>query len=179
MLGKQCWRIVNNPDSLASKILKRCYFPNETLITGSKKKNYGSFAWKSLLWGKGILEAGMRWRVGNGTAISIYKDNWIPNSSFLKILSHPKLGVDATVNRLISSSGGWNMEVLNQNFSMEEINGILQIPVGGGEVVNTNIWHFEKNGCYSVKSGYWVGKSLTQYPSSSSCSNLVWWWKRL
>ena len=73
LLAKQGWRILKNPNSLATKILKGCYFSDcGFLETGKKPLN--SFVWKSIFWGKGILDIGVRWRVGNGSSIHIYKD---------------------------------------------------------------------------------------------------------
>ncbi|KAK2642401.1 hypothetical protein Ddye_024164 [Dipteronia dyeriana] len=153
LLAKQCWRIFKNPTSLASRTLKGCYFPNDNLLNATKKSS-GSFVWNSLLWGKGILESGLRWRIINGSSIRIYKDNWILRASTFKILSSLTLGELATVDCLLSPSGGWDFDVLNQNFMQNDVDAILQIPIGDGTTHNSIMWHFEGNGCYSVKSGY-------------------------
>ncbi|KAK3226387.1 hypothetical protein Dsin_006249 [Dipteronia sinensis] len=72
LIAKQCWRIFKNPDSLASGTLKGCYFPDCGFLEATKKAS-GSFLWNILLWGKGILDKGLRWRVENGTSIRVYK----------------------------------------------------------------------------------------------------------
>ncbi|KAK2634346.1 hypothetical protein Ddye_029138 [Dipteronia dyeriana] len=110
LLAKQGWRIIKNLDSLASRTLKGCYFPNSSFLAAGKTST-GSFIWNSLLWGRGILDKRLRWRLGNGTSIRIYKDNWVSRPNTFKILSTPSLG-DTTVDRLLSPSGGWDMQVL-------------------------------------------------------------------
>lgn len=166
LLAKQCWRIIHFPNSLASRVLKGCYFPNFNLIK-MPKKFVGSFVWHHLDWGKGILELGIRKWVGNGASIRIYKDNWVPGSTSFRVCSPPSLGLDATVDYLLTDSSGWNLQKLNSNFSIDEIDRILQIPIGFGPADDTNIWNFEGTGIYSVKSGYWVSRNLIPSPSPS------------
>ncbi|KAK3205515.1 hypothetical protein Dsin_019561 [Dipteronia sinensis] len=88
-------------------------------------------------------------------------------------------GLDDTVNGLISHFGEWNIQVLNHNFSKYEIDGILQIPIGCRDVVDTHIWHFENNGCYSVKNGYWFGRRFAPTSSFFNSGALTKWWERL
>jgi hypothetical protein len=40
-----------------------------------------SYAWRSIVSAKDMLEIGARWSVGNGAKIRIWKDRWIPNQS--------------------------------------------------------------------------------------------------
>ncbi|KAK2652654.1 hypothetical protein Ddye_012510 [Dipteronia dyeriana] len=166
LLTKQCWRILKFPDSLAARTLKGYYFPNCDFLDATKRST-GSFIWNSLLWGRDILEKGLRWRVGNGNSIWVYKDNWVTRPNTFKILSSPSLGVNIKVNDLFSPSGGWNLDLLKLNFLDSDIEAILNIPLGSGTRDDTVIWHFEGNGVYSVKSGYWLGCNWDQNPSRS------------
>ncbi|KAK3211830.1 hypothetical protein Dsin_016536 [Dipteronia sinensis] len=153
LLAKQCWRILKSPDSLATRTLKGCYFPNCNFLEATKKYS-GFYLWNSLMWGKGILEKGIRWRVGNGSSIRVYKDNWLPRPYTFKIISTPAINVDTTVNNLFSSSGGWNLQLLKQNFLDCDVEAVLKIAIGSGSRDDSVIWNFEGNGVYSVKSGY-------------------------
>ncbi|KAK3205556.1 hypothetical protein Dsin_019602 [Dipteronia sinensis] len=83
LLAKQCWRILKNPGSLAVKVLKACYFRNGNFIE-AKSNDDASFVWRSLIWGKELLKAGIRWCVGNGKSIFIYNDKWVPRPSTFK-----------------------------------------------------------------------------------------------
>ncbi|KAK3204488.1 hypothetical protein Dsin_018534 [Dipteronia sinensis] len=108
LLAKQCWRVIKTTNSLASRVHKGCYFSNHNLIE-MPKKVAGSFIWHCLVWAKGILDLGMRKRVGSGASIRIYKDNLVPGSSSLGIRLSITLGLDATVDCLLLDSG-----VINQ-----------------------------------------------------------------
>ena len=82
---------MSNEDSLASRVLKSCYFPEASFLNAECKPT-ASFVWKSLMWGKEIISAGSRWRVGNGAKIRIYKDQWILRPSTFSHLSPHVLG---------------------------------------------------------------------------------------
>ncbi|KAK3187995.1 hypothetical protein Dsin_027556 [Dipteronia sinensis] len=167
LLAKQGWRILKNPDSLVARVLKGCYFSRGGFMDASKKDSY-SFVWKSIIWGKGILDAGMRWRVGNGSSITIYKDRWIPRPSTFKIISNPKLGRNAKVECLISPSGGWDLQKINCNFDKEDVKEILSIPLGSGKTEDIMLWHCDERGLYTVKSGYCIGQELAGSPGVSN-----------
>ncbi|KAM1633707.1 hypothetical protein ACFXTN_010725 [Malus domestica] len=69
-LAKQGWRLVQNPDSLASQLLKAKYFPHNSLYQASLG-SAPSVCWQGILVARSILERGSRWRVGNGNSIRI------------------------------------------------------------------------------------------------------------
>jgi hypothetical protein len=74
MLGKQCWRILTEPDSLCARVLKGRYFPNGEFWNAICPRT-SSYTWRSLMHGKKLLQQGLIWRVGDGKQISISKDN--------------------------------------------------------------------------------------------------------
>ncbi|KAK3211950.1 hypothetical protein Dsin_016656 [Dipteronia sinensis] len=166
------------PESLATKVLRGCYFREGNFLNASKISS-ASFVWNSLMWGKDVLDAGLRWRVGGGSSIHIYKDRWVPRPSTFKILSPPSLGDDATVDKLISPLGGWNCHLLKQHFSLDDYRAVLQISIGSYTGVDSVLWQNDQSGRYTVKSGYRVSWSLSPHPSSSNSSLVVSWWIRL
>ncbi|KAK3212786.1 hypothetical protein Dsin_017492 [Dipteronia sinensis] len=113
LLARQCWRILKFPNSLAATILKGKYFHDSNIWEASSSPS-ASFLWNSLMWGRGIIEAGIRWRVGRGSCIRIYGDRWIPRPSTFKIISPQVLDVNATVETLMSPSGGWDVDLVRQ-----------------------------------------------------------------
>ena len=89
MLSKQVWRLLACEDSLFYRFFKAKFFPTGSILEA--KEGSGSFAWKSILKGRRIIQLGMSWRVGNGATIQIYHDNWLPDPSLKKIISKPLL----------------------------------------------------------------------------------------
>ena len=38
MLAKQCWRLINNPDTLCARVLRAKYYPDGNLLKAGNKK---------------------------------------------------------------------------------------------------------------------------------------------
>ncbi|XP_059440462.1 uncharacterized protein LOC132172916 [Corylus avellana] len=76
LLAKQGWRLMQYPDSLAAKIIKAKYFPTGSFMSANLD-NKPSFAWRSILVGRKLLEEGLYWRIGNGRSVRICEDRWI------------------------------------------------------------------------------------------------------
>jgi hypothetical protein len=64
-LAKQCWRLLQSPESLLAKILKAKYYHN-SFYMDAKLGLKPFFTWRSIHGTRDILEAGLLWRVGNG-----------------------------------------------------------------------------------------------------------------
>ena len=78
MLAKQGWRLIQQQDSLLFKCFKARYFPRFNFLEASDVLN-SSYVWKSLMAAQPILKMGCCWRVGDGSAIRVTSNKWIPN----------------------------------------------------------------------------------------------------
>jgi hypothetical protein len=85
LLGKQGWRLLVNPDSLCAKVLKGKYYPNSDFLSATRKK-HASETWRAILFGREVLRKGAIKRVGPGTSVDIWKDNWLPSAVQMKPL---------------------------------------------------------------------------------------------
>ncbi|KAL5574791.1 hypothetical protein UlMin_016490 [Ulmus minor] len=169
LLAKQGWRLIRFPDSLVGKMLKACYFPNcsflEAKVGGGGSPSY---TWRSILWGRSIIELGSRWRVGSGDSIRVTEDRWIPKGSSFKIVDPPPLPDNFRVSELRFPSGVWDADFIRSLFGDEVAKVILSILVGSMEHDDTLIWHHTRDGEFSVKSGYKVALSIDDV---AECSN--------
>jgi hypothetical protein len=50
MLAKQCWRLIQNPDSLCAQVLRAKYYPDGNILIAGPKKG-SSYTWKSIVAG--------------------------------------------------------------------------------------------------------------------------------
>ncbi|XP_041020459.1 uncharacterized protein LOC121262108 [Juglans microcarpa x Juglans regia] len=122
LLAKQDWRIIQQPHSLAARVLKAKYFYRSDFLRGKVGSN-ASYLWRSFMAAKQVLQEGLVWRIGNGEAVNIWHDRWIPCPSTFKVQSPLKEGYEGRlVSTLIDkSSGGWNIPLLRELFVVEEV----------------------------------------------------------
>lgn len=168
LVAKQGWRVIQSPNSLVSKVLQARYFKNSNFLSASLGSN-PSFIWRSILWGREVIKRGIRWRVGNGKKISVYEDNWLPRPDAFKPISPPALPKDSVVADLLNDMNQWDEDKLNHYFMHEDTAVILKIPLPNGQAGNEILWHFDKRGEFSVKSGYQLALKL-KFPEASSNS---------
>lgn len=86
LLTKQGWRILHNPVSLVSCILKQKYFPKGEFLE-AKMVGRPFQVWQSLLAGRTLLKAGLIWRIGNGQSIKIWEAQCINRAYSFKVQS--------------------------------------------------------------------------------------------
>jgi hypothetical protein len=86
MLAKQCWRLLNEPESLCAKVLRAKYYPDGDILN-ARLRNGASLTWQSIHAGIQTFKRGCIWRVGNGEKINIWSDPWIPSSPDRKIMA--------------------------------------------------------------------------------------------
>ena len=155
MLAKQCWRLIDNYDSLCARVLRSRYYPSGDILNCELKKG-SSYVWQSIWAGIQTFKKGSIWRVGDGTKIDIWEDCWIPNSSSRKILTVRGNRVLSRVNELIDPYlGEWDEDLIRENFWPIDADRILQIPLYRQGTVDYIAWHLTKNGVFSVRSAYY------------------------
>ncbi|KAL6176931.1 hypothetical protein ACLB2K_053563 [Fragaria x ananassa] len=159
LLAKTVWRIVLHPDSIINRVLHAKYVRNgDWAAAGVGVKP--SFVWRGLVWGKDLLCAGIRWRIGSGDLVKIWGDKWLPTPWSFKVVTPCFMDPNARVSQLMSQPGMWDMNFIKQHFLPVDVEKILVVPLcdgNGGDVV---VWHFSDDGRFSVKSGYWFGMEM-------------------
>nr|DAD33570.1 TPA_asm: hypothetical protein HUJ06_012421 [Nelumbo nucifera] len=133
LLTRKASRLIRNPYSLWSKLIKGKYFPYSTFWEATIGHK-ASQAWRSLLWGKDVLKKGCIWRIGNESSMRIWEDKWIPNQGNSQTYDQnrencPLLQVQ---DLLTQHPRRWNMETNRQWFHPQEANVIQSIPISWG-----------------------------------------------
>ena len=102
----------------------------------------------------------------------IWKDKWLPQPATYMIQSPPLLlDLNALVCELIdSNTKWWNLPMLKNLFSEEEVNLILSLPISVANQRDKQIWKDTKNRLFSVKSAYFIQKELEQKGEVESSS---------
>ena len=101
LLARQGWRLMQNPQSLVARLLKAKYFPHADFLDAAIPAN-ASYVWRSICAANVVLKAGLRWRIGTGSRVKIWKDAWLPSPTTHRVLSPISvLDQNATVDSLI------------------------------------------------------------------------------
>lgn len=153
------WRIMTPENSLVTKVYKAKYFANLSFLEAGIGRR-PSHAWRSILWEREVLEKGMIWRIGNGLSTKIYEDNWLPGKTSLKVYSPISLDQNAKVAELLATPFTWNKVLICQHLLPDEATKICNVLIGGPDTQDGIAWAFSKDGVYTVKSGYWIARSL-------------------
>ena len=161
MLGKQAWRLIENPSSLVAKVLSSRYFPNSNFLE-AELGNYPSYSWRSILWGREVVQAGCITRIGDGKNTKILGDNWLPKPSLFRPWGAKHISPNAKVSVLITNDGSWHRDLILNNFVPEDVEAILSLPLGKTRKVDSKRWFYESNGRYSVRSGYRIAVAISR-----------------
>lgn len=103
-----------------------------------------------------VIKAGSRWRVGNGDSVKIWGDHWLPSLWTFQVqtLINP-LSPQALVRELmLTNNKGWNTDIIESIFWAHDAEIIKAIPLGSMHNKDKLIWHFTKDGCFSVRSAH-------------------------
>lgn len=176
-LAKTGRRILKNPDLLVSRVLKKLYFKDCYFLKAKCGAN-ASFLWRSIIWGKEILDNVCIWRVGSGDKIKVFDEYWVFSRNEAGFSNPPYLPNDVVVSDLRLASGDRNKDFLDKLFDPADVERILAIPVGSLDNNDEIIWRHNKNGNYSVRSGYQVALTTLDIAESSNNEENKRWWSK-
>uniref|UniRef100_A0A803PDB4 RNase H type-1 domain-containing protein n=1 Tax=Cannabis sativa TaxID=3483 RepID=A0A803PDB4_CANSA len=169
------WKVITEPESLLSRVLKALYFPNETFFE-AKLGHFGSSVWKGLLWGRDLLTKGYRWCVGDGRKIRINEDPWLPRQIPFQLRTKVPIPQDVTLNSLLTTNGDWKINEVSSWFHNDDIPWVLGI-IPSTHQPDWITWGLNNNGHYSVASGYKLRFLNPEWAACSNNSKLKAWWK--
>lgn len=70
--------------------------------------------------------------------------------------------------KLCCSKQAWNLQVLQGDFSSEDVKKIKALPISPRPYWDRLVWYHSKEGTYTVKTGYWLADFFENH---ASCSN--------
>ncbi|XP_027150159.1 uncharacterized protein LOC113750373 [Coffea eugenioides] len=155
LLGKQIWRMLVNPNLLASKVLKAKYYPTGSIFKSKCPQN-ASWIWQSLRGATQQVEDGTWKKIGNGLSTDIWEDKWIVgNKEGRPSTTKPPECKVQKVQDLITHRR-WNRVVVLRTFNGRDAEKILSIPISLAGKEDSNFWIHSPTGQYTVNTGYKV-----------------------
>lgn len=115
-----------------------------------------SYVWHSIMVARETVERGSRWCIGNGRAVEIWHDSWIPTPENFKVIS-PK-GSDGELEKVAQlidgETGMWKADLIKKTFLPHEAKIILGISLSPRLPKDSQIWAWLKNDNFAVRSAY-------------------------
>ena len=136
-----------------------------------------SYEWHSILAARGIIEKGLRWSIGNGKKVNIWKDRWLPTPVSFKVCNPRRQGsnVEMVANLLDCENGIWDANKVKDTFLPHKANVVFGIPISPCLPEDSFIWTRTNNGRFMVRSAYGVAlqalKEGKQVGDSGDCSD--------
>jgi hypothetical protein len=172
MLAKQAWRLLTDPSSLCARVLKAKYFPESNVLQATPKAGM-SYTWRSILKGIELLKEGLIMRVGNGASINVWKDPWVAREGSPYVIS-PKNNnlIDQVADLINPASGDWDEELVRDCLWNVDVVHVLKMPIRGN-LDDCWAWRLDQKGLFSVKSAYWLHRSLFEKKGCSSGTQVL------
>ncbi|XP_024013803.1 uncharacterized protein LOC112087890 [Eutrema salsugineum] len=183
LLAKQAWRLLQDPECLFSQVMRSRYYDNDNILD-AEIGTRPSFGWRSILFGRDLLERGLRLMVGNGASIRVWTDLWIEDGDYRAPLRKNSLvDLELKVEDLIDHRRKWwDRDKLEEHFLQRDIDLIIKIkPILSSP--DFWCWKAERSGEYSVKSGFClaskvnasvVREEMLRQPSFDEIKKQIW-----
>ncbi|GMN68427.1 hypothetical protein TIFTF001_037503 [Ficus carica] len=167
------------PESLLSRIYKAKYFPTVNFIEATTGYN-PSYTWRSLMLGKDLLLAGVRWRVGDGRDIGIFRDPRLPRPSTFLPITKAREGQDDMVEADLITAGRRDDHVLEETFCPIDCESCIRsVPHECSGHADALLCHSDPRGVFTVKSAYKLAMEQKIVDSLSESELVQKWWKAL
>ena len=128
-----------------------------------KSKPSDSWVWKCLLRNRNQFRKGVRWKVGDGTKIHFWVDNWCTNdnlANMLEIRDVSLIDTSLMVSHFISPTKDWNLPKLRQYMDNDLLKLILATPIPSSSIPDSVCWGFSGSGNFSIKAATWAAHGI-------------------
>jgi hypothetical protein len=157
LLARQAWRLLKFPNSLCARFIKAKYYPSGDLLDTAFIQQQ-SQSWQGVLQGLELLKKGIIWRIGDGSKVKIFRDNWLPRLNALKVEGRRGNSRKRWVADIIShESRFWNEAAVHECSHPQDAEVIFGIKLSARVTEDFLAWHGESNGLFSVFSAYRIG----------------------
>jgi len=178
LLAKQGWKLISCLDTLLARILRERYYLGGVFLEAQASR-CPSFAWRSIIGAKKLLENRVGWTIGNGKTVKIWGDAWLPPPhSRLLIPPCNGLGFDSRVDSLIDTeTGRWNLNLLNRCFpsaDVEMIGSVIISPLGQDDKMEMRRLSQERGESSGSHGGENVWKSIWDLKAPPVLRNFCW-----
>jgi hypothetical protein len=157
LLARQAWRLIQYPNSLCASVLKAKYYPSGNLLDTAFVHNT-SQSWQGVMHGLELLKKGVIWRIGSGSQVKIFRDNWLPRPDAPCVSRRLENNRRRWVAELIDPvTRSWDEALVRACCPRLDADTILAIKLPYRKCEDFVAWMPESNGIFSVRSAYRLG----------------------
>jgi hypothetical protein len=110
LLARQAWRLIQHTGSFCARLLEAKYYPSANLLDTAFIQN-ASPTWQGIEFGLELLKKGTIWRIGSGSSVKIFSDNWSPCIDTRKLVGRRGGSRRRWVSELINpDTRTWNFD---------------------------------------------------------------------
>ncbi|CAN0906682.1 Putative ribonuclease H protein At1g65750, partial [Linum grandiflorum] len=155
------WKLLNDSDALVTRVYKAKYFPRGDFLSAALGGS-PSYIWRSIGSTQKLLQRGIRWRLGDGASVKVFKDPWLRDDHDCWVQALPEVGMeDIRVCELcIPGLHEWDEELLDELFTDRDVACIRRMQAPSGNEADGIIWQFSRDGRYTVRSAYRLGMEV-------------------
>ena len=160
-ISKLTWKLFHE-QSLWVEQMKAKYSINEHFFDVACAK-YDSWAWRCILRNRYQFRKGIRWKVGDGTRIHFWLDNWCANDNLVSLLAVSdisQLDTSILVSYFITGTKEWDILKLNDLVDAVTLQLILATPIPSHPIPDSVCWGLSGNGDFSTKTATWAAHGL-------------------
>ncbi|XP_010462992.1 PREDICTED: uncharacterized protein LOC104743634 [Camelina sativa] len=149
------WRLLDEPNSLLARVYRARYFSDKSFMD-AKLGYRPSYAWRSIMFGRELLERGLMKSIGDGQTTNVWLDKWVsygsPRRPFNKEIT---IDLCLKLSSLITEERTWNIQRLHDLFPPCDVTLIRSYPPAL-TLPDRYIWAYTRDGRFTVKSGNWL-----------------------
>lgn len=157
-LAKLGWKIISDHSNLWVQSIHAKYLKTSSFFECSPQPK-DSLIWKKILQIRPLLLKGIRWKVGSGTSILFWLDNWCAPTNLLTLLNidpPDAINLELTVDFFITTAHQWDTTKLQQFLPQPGVHKIVGIPLPSTPTPDEPCWGFSPYGNFTVKSATWL-----------------------
>lgn len=127
MLTKQGWRLLSNPNALASQLFQDKYHSNGDFLNANLARHSPNYTWRSIQSSRELVAEGVQHKIGDGTKVSDWNVKWLRNIEVPKIETPIIDGREdiQVCYLMIPNNRAWDVELLEEYYTARDASGLL------------------------------------------------------
>lgn len=170
-MAKLGWRVLSEPQSLWSRVLRAKYCDNRCDIDMFKDKTNASNAWRGILSSVDVIRKGLNMAVGNGSKTFFWHHRWATKEPLLTLTSRePPLNIqDMTVKELWDPNIGWRTELFAEYLPDSVLQEIVSHElVEDEEAIDEIYWNGSPSGGFTISSALNIIRNVEETEDDQS-----------